>query len=155
MRGWRAVVEHRPPMAPDDRWKLAMTETETTHTTPHKQLDIVDDLQAGRRTLFGGVNALRHMAHSPDEVQDEELAMLADVLDGAFYKLSEACDDIEAVRVTSKAEVAALKARIAVLEEQHMTTPAGQMDSLKAWANVIRATCSTALKSLDEKGAVA
>ena len=132
-----------------------MTETETANTTPRTQLCIVDDMQTALRTLFGGVNALRHMSHSPHQAQTEELDLLATALDGAFYLLSEACDDIEAAREASNAEVAKLEARITALEEERKTTPAGQIDALKAWASVIRASASVALKQLDEmEGAV-
>ncbi len=47
------------------------------------------------------------------------------------------------------------KTAVATLATDAKATPAGQIDGLKAWASVIRASASVALKQLDEmEGAV-
>ena len=105
------------------------------HHTPQITTEAIDALNSGLRTVFGAVNALRHFENSPTQIEAEELGLIAGVLDDAFYKISDASDELEAERVSADPELAArisklnprLAERIAKLRTAKAMTPAEAM----------------------------
>ncbi len=105
------------------------------HHTPRIAIATMDALNTGLRTVFGAVNTLRHFENSPTQIEAEELALVSNVLDDAFYKMSDARDELEAERVSADPELAArmselnprLAERIAELRAAKAMTPAEAM----------------------------
>ncbi len=105
------------------------------HHAPKITTQAIDALNSGLRTVFGAVNALRHFENSPTQIEAEELGLIAGVLDDAFYKISDARDELEAERVSADPELAArisklnprLAERIAELRTAKAMTPAEAM----------------------------
>ena len=99
-------------------------QTDAQPHTPRIAIDTMDALNNGLRTVFGAVNTLRHFENSPTQIEAEELALVSNVLDDAFYKMSEARDELEAERVAARPELAE---RIAELRTAKAMTPAEAM----------------------------
>ena len=99
-------------------------QTDAQPHTPRIAIDTMDALNNGLRTVFGAVNTLRHFENSPTQIEAEELALVSNVLDDAFYKMSEARDELEAERVAARPELAE---RIAELRAAKAMTPAEAM----------------------------